>query len=285
MTFHEKHQYFYEKYLRDEMLENERHDFEEKLSSDESFRRSFHHYKHHRKQYLTDLLQNDIIEAKKRWSLNSWLYLLISITGIALATNYYLFKDNEVQTTNQHKNKSWNIFNRIPFLSNRNDVQKAQPAFKHETEHNNNELTTDSIELSENDDLSESSTSIDNNGFANDIMELDSFVITYDKGYFDQRYKTIKSETDSIIVDSMMEILAAKSAGRNTQQSKPFMVYVEFWRSPINFRGYKFNGKKLVVYGILSPYEIYLLRNGDEYILRITHNDIDLIRDNNFHKF
>ena len=80
-------------------------------------------------------------------------------------------------------------------------------------------------------------------------------------------------------------MLTAKSVSRNIQQSKPLIIYVEFWRSPINFKGYKFNGKKLVVYGIDSPFEIYLLRDGDEFILKIPHNEFVLTRDNNFHKF
>ncbi len=285
MTFHEKHQYFYEKYLRNEMPENERHEFEEKLSADESFRHSFHHYKNHRKQYLTDLLIEDKIEAKKRWNLNSWLYLLISITGIVLAVNYYLFKDNENISSGKQKTRSWNIINRIPFLTDRNEPQKNQPVAKNEEVKSPAENETDTTNASESDENVLLDTEDENTGFVNDIMELDSFVIAYEKSYFDLRYKTIKSETDSILVDSMMEILAAKSAGRNAHQSKPLMVYVEFWRSPINFKGYKFNGKKLILYGINFPYEIYLLRDSDEFILRSTHNEFVLTRDNNFHKF
>ena len=282
MAFHEKHQYFYEKYLRNEMSENERHDFEEKLSTDESFRHSFHHYKHHRKQYLTDLLDNDQSEAKKRWNLNSWIYLLISVTGIVLAVNYYLFKDNESKGDNQQHSRSWNIINRIPFLSNRNEPQKSQHNSKHEI----NNLKIDSSEIQnkhEEDDVK--NIADNNNDFANDVMDLDSFFTTYEKSFFEMRYKSIRSETDSIIVDSIVDILAAKSAGRNIQQSKPMTIYVEFWRSPINFKGYKFNGKKLIIYGMPAPYEIYLLREGDEFILRTTHSEFALTRDNNFHKF
>ena len=285
MAFHEKHQYFYEKYLRNEMPEKERHDFEEKLSSDESFRHSFHHYKHHRKEYLTELLDEDSKEAKKRWSLNSWLYLLISTTGIALAINYYFFMGKEPITSNNQGSKSWNIINRIPFLATKNEPLKNQHIIKHEGS-TFTENKTDSMEVSKSiANGNQYDSGDENSDFVNDVMDLDSFVQTFDKTSFELRFKSIKSETDSIIVDSALEALAAKSVSRNLQQSKQIMIYVEFWRSPINFKGYKFNGKKLVVYGILFPYEIYLLREGDEFILRTPHNETILTRDNNFHKF
>ena len=286
MAFHEKHQYFYEKYLRNEMLENERQDFEEKLSTDESFRHSFHHYKSHRKEYLTELIDEDQTEAKRRWRLNSWMYMLISITGIALAVYFYAAKNNEGISSNQKKSSSWNIINQIPFFSNRNEPKKSQPLVKHESDHSSSENLNDSSEISESSNENTQTVSEnENTDFVNDIMDLDSLVSTYDKNTFELKFKSIKSVTDSILVDSLMEILAAKSVGRNSQQQKPLLIYVEFWRSPINFKGYKFNGKKLILYGINFPYEIYLLRDNDDFILRSTHNEFVLTRDNNFHKF
>ena len=287
MISHEKHQYFYEKYLRNEMPDNERRAFEEKLSADDSFNYSFHHYKNHRKQFLKDLLVEDETEAKKRWNLNSWIYLLISITGIVLSINYYLFKDHENESGEMQNTNSWNIFNRIPFLSKRNEPLKQEPhrITKPTPGISAIEDITDSVKNNEPVEGNEEIQGNEQASVANDVMELDSFVVTYEKYYFELRFKAIKSETDSILVDSLTEMLAAKSAGRNAQFSKPVMVYVEFWRSPVNFRGYKFNGKKLVVYGINYPYEIYLLRDGDDIILRNTHNEFVLTRDNNFHKF
>jgi len=287
MISHEKHQYFYEKYLRNEMPDNERLDFEEKLSADESFRRSFEHYKRYRKVYLDKLLVEDKEDAKKKWTLNSWLYLLVSLTGLALAVNYFLFKDDEIHSGRLKPDYSWNIFNKIPFLGHRGEPQKKYAV--HKTAKYYDELKNDEILKDTSTDTETKSgrnySESENSTVANDILELDSFIVTYEKEYFELRFKTIKNQTDSIIADSLVQNLAAKSSARNAQQSKPVMIFVEFWKSPVNFRGYKFNGKKLVLYGIPSPYEIYLLRSEDDFIIRTPKNEFELTRDNNYHKF
>jgi hypothetical protein len=291
MNPHEKHQYFYEKYLRNEMPDHERLAFEEKLSADESFKQSFYHYKNNRKEFLENLIIEDETEAKKRWSLNSWIYLLISLTGIALAINYKVFqREEQPHTISAPAAPYWNIFKRIPFISKRNDSSARM-----ELRDKNAKVASDSPIYStskendtvkDNDETGETDAFIPEEvGVASDVMELDSFIVAYEKRFFELRYKTIRDQTDSILVDSMMDMLAAKSAGRSTLQSKPVMVYVEFWRSPVNFRGYKFNGKKLIVYGIPPPYEIFLLRDGEEVILRSNRNELILTKDNNFHKF
>ena len=287
MSSHEKHQYFYEKYIRNEMTDKERRAFEEKLSADESFRVSFLHYKLNRSEYLEELVTDNKIKQKKSWNLNSMLYLFISITGIALAFNYYIFKENEIPTTHKPENKNWNIYNLIPFLSNRNDnVKHERPKnIRREKDSTKDEILADTTAIDTENNSETTIPESQNEGIANDIMELDSFVVAYEKNFFEHRYKAIKNETDSMIVDSLMDMLAAKSAGRNTQQSKPLMIYVEFWRSPINFRGYKFNGKKLMIYGIPSPYEIFLLKDNEDIILRTNRSEATIIKDNEFHKF
>jgi hypothetical protein len=280
MASHEKHQYFYEKYLRNEMPDNERHQFEEKLSVDESFKRSFYHYKTNRKEFLENLLLEDKVEAEKRWNLNSLVYLMISVTGIVLAINYYAFKDEDIHPYKIKNNTTWNFFKHIPFLTKKPDEPKHSipKIIIHQMDSSKQLIQDESLHIDE-------ETNREEAGIASDVMELDSFVVAYEKNYYELRFKTIKDETDSMIVDSMMQILAAKSAGRNAQLSKPMMVYVEFWKSPVNYKGYKFNGKKLVIYGISSPYEIYLLRDDDDFIFRTTKNEFVLIKDNNFHKF
>jgi hypothetical protein len=51
-------------------------------------------------------------------------------------------------------------------------------------------------------------------------------------------------------------------------------LQVEFWKSPINYRGYRYNGKKLQLFGVQNPSqiqfkliaaELYLLMNGQVY--------------------
>lgn len=270
------------------MPDKERQAFEEKLSADESFRRSFKHYRAHREELLEDLLEEDETEARRRWGLNSWLYLLISLTGIALAVHYYAFKTPEPhKAAAPKKNFSWNIFKRIPFLDQKNELPKTEPA-------HTAALPTDSLAAGQPaGDTSYMAVSEEalvaprgeDFGIASDIMEFDTFMVAFEKNYYELRYRVIRSETDSMITDSLLQMLAAKSVGRNAQLAKPVTVYVEFWRSPVNFRGYKFNGKKLVIYGVPAPYEIYLLQDADGFVLRTTRHEFTLIQDNSFHKF
>ncbi len=228
MISHEKHQYFYEKYLRNEMPDSERQTFEEKLSVDGSFRRSFDHYKKYRKEFLEGLLAEEST-LKKKWTLNSWLYLFISLTGIILAINYYVFKEQEPQVNYYQSVNKWNIFKRIPFLNKRNEAPKheAPVMIKSDTDSALSEIANDSVFNSEVANEEEISGKEDM-GVASDMMELDSFVVAYEKNYFELRFKTIKDQTDSILMDSLMDMLAAKSASRNAQLSKPLLVYVEF---------------------------------------------------------
>jgi hypothetical protein len=52
MTQHDKHQYYFEKYLRGEMPHDEREAFDEKLAADAALRMAFEYYKLNRQQLL-----------------------------------------------------------------------------------------------------------------------------------------------------------------------------------------------------------------------------------------
>lgn len=60
------------------------------------------------------------------------------------------------------------------------------------------------------------------------------------------------------------------------RESPPQFIVVERWLSPVNFRGYKFNRKKLLVYGVNTTAEIHLFHYLEEYYFSIDHNLYDL---------
>jgi hypothetical protein len=62
-------------------------------------------------------------------------------------------------------------------------------------------------------------------------------------------------------------------------------VTVEFWKSPLNSRGYLFNGKKLVLYGIDPPYKIHLLTVQDDLYLHYEKKYYYLEQDGKFHPY
>ena len=62
-------------------------------------------------------------------------------------------------------------------------------------------------------------------------------------------------------------------------------VLVEFWKSPLNSKGYQFNGKKLILYGIDPPYKINLLTAEDDLYLQLNKKYYYLERDSKFHSY
>lgn len=69
---------------------------------------------------------------------------------------------------------------------------------------------------------------------------------------------------------------------RNTDEQK---IAVEFWKSPINYRGYKRSPNKIVIYGVLKFNEaqivynnknVYLIDNNKKYLLKLTDQFLKL---------
>src|SRR6478735_3428497 len=83
MTQHDKHQYYFEKYLRNDMPEDEREVFEQKLAADASLRMAFEYYKLNRQKLLEQLIEEHQLSRRDN-RLNKLIFLLISLTGIVL---------------------------------------------------------------------------------------------------------------------------------------------------------------------------------------------------------
>jgi hypothetical protein len=97
--------------------------------------------------------------------------------------------------------------------------------------------------------------------------------------------KALSIETDSVLSDSAIFVLTQKSILRRfNPKSKP--LFVEFWMSPVNFVGYKYNGRKIILYG-LEPLSMIMFLYSD---LSSSHSMvykqiiIPLISDQQFHK-
>jgi len=75
------------------------------------------------------------------------------------------------------------------------------------------------------------------------------------------RYKIINAQKDSPEDSTLQEITNIKTSKNNT-------VEVEFWQSPIHYKGYKLGKNKLVIYGIDPESEIMLFDLSDYVILQ-----------------
>ncbi|MBX7205358.1 MAG: hypothetical protein K1X81_08020 [Bacteroidia bacterium] len=88
-------------------------------------------------------------------------------------------------------------------------------------------------------------------------------------------------EFDTLLTPSYLANENPEDTSAETAQA----VTVEFWKSPLNSRGYQFNGKKLVLYGIEPPYKIHLLTVQDDLYLHYEKKYYYLELDGKFHPY
>ena len=279
MSHHDKHLYHFEKYLSQEMTDDERLAFDEKLSADPELNQAFVYYKAHRANLLKELIAEHE-ETRKDNRFNKLIFLLISLTGIALAFNFYLYKNKADKPTDVTPPK--NIFVRyIPFLNwdNRNDkIDTVKIAVKKDS------LPTKTVILEE-EPATEAIETIepalkDEERSFTDIFLTDTFITIHEKAYIDQLLVWKQYRVDSASNDSIAIVLPpVKPKGKTTQ------LFVEFWQSPVGYKGYLFTGKKLIVYGIESPFDIYIFKENNETRAKLPSGNLNLIPKSNFQAF
>lgn len=275
---HEIHQYYFEKYLRNEMSIKDKLTFEEKLSVNSQIRSSFEHYKLNRQEYLSDYAVKQQRSASNR-KLNSWIYLLISTLGILLSINFYMDNQDLKQQRMTSSGESVPFYKRIPFF------------FGWRSEHKKSETDTSRLVIP----LDSSSAFVDssqvlpesnNLAFDQDELLCDTNYRIFDKTIFDAQYASLLTGNDSLSNDSVLELMTIGTLTGETGETKSATLQVQFWRSPIDYSGYKFSGKRLIIYGFTPPFKLTLLKiNSDIAIRHEEGNLYTLINDNNFHRF
>lgn len=65
----------------------------------------------------------------------------------------------------------------------------------------------------------------------------------------------------------------------------PASIETEFWQSPVNFKGYKFNRKKLVLYGIKNEADVAIVNYMQNYYLRIDDDVYTIFETNSYSSF
>jgi hypothetical protein len=301
---HDKHTYYFEKYLRKEMSREEKEAFEIKLNNDIDFKSNFTEYalNHDKiiKAELAEYYDKEIIPDKPKNY--AWVWVLFSVLGLVLIIDYYANqKYNEEQKANQTYKEAFVSRFKSAFLDPFNKI-----TFKDKNKNINNQQTT--ISTDENggniDDNFADSTKIvqidsglieekiiqqyqqlmnDKNSLSNkDIFLYDSLMSVIELEKFKEKYKLIKYSTDSILNDSIVSKLAFQSLLKQNGNIKP--LFVEFWQSLIGFSGYQFTGKKLVIYGIQKPYDVFILKQNTNYILHTKWGEAALEPDNLLHK-
>lgn len=296
----EKYQYFFEKYIRQVLKPEDKEAFEKRLMEDPEFALEFERYKNNRDIILKrelDEYEQPIIstEAPKNWG---WVYLIISILGFVLVLDYYI--NTNYDNALAEKRKSFlnkiNIFKSEPepeqSLTPSNQKENTEKSIKEIHSLPEDSLFLDSNELyaraeQELDEQLNSGTQSepDQMPIQQEQMLADSLFQTYSLQTWDAKLKALSIETDSVLGDSAIFVLTQKSILRKTAaKAKP--LFVEYWLSPVNFMGYRYNGRKLIIYG-LEPDDFIMFLYSD---LSSSHSMvykqiiIPLISDSQFHK-
>lgn len=259
------------------MSYHERMAFDEKLSEDASLKEAFSFYKDHRMAMLQDLIEEHRL-TRRDTRFNKLIFLLISLTGIALTVNYYyLHKENTnappAPVEQKHRKP---FYTYIPFVNWEKRAEKT-------------EIKKDSLkkapvvapvaEAKETAMVILEPSAMDEERSENDVFLTDSFVLIHDKAYIQMLLSAKKANMDTALADSVITIPKAKNKDKNNQ------LFVEFWQSPVQYRGYRFNGKKLILYGIEHPYEIYVYKDDNVIYLLHPFGQTPLIQQPNFHLF
>ncbi len=267
MSQHDKHQYYFEKYLRNEMPEAERSAFDEKLAEDAALRMAFEYYRLNRDTLLAELIKEHKLTRRDN-RLNKLIFLLISLTGIALTFNYFVYRQPTTGNTNPQPAKS-NIFVRyVPFLNRepKSNRPVATPVAVHRTTVNKDTITN-----------LEPSTDRDER-LRSDLYQRDTFVTVMDKAGANA-WLTFWHQTDSLGADS-----PATRPVFSKSNKAPIML-VEYWESPFGYKGYFLQKNTLVLYGIRQP-KIIVYKEQHELFLMLPEKGRILITEQpNFTSF
>lgn len=302
---HDKHTYYFEKYLRKEMSREEKEAFEIKLNNDIDFKSNFNEYalNHDKiiKAELAEYYDKEIIPDKPKNY--AWVWVLFSVLGLVLIIDYYANqKYNEEKKANQTYKEAFVSRFKSAFVEPFKKI-----TFKNKSKDTNYQQTTISANENGGDVYDENTDSAnialidsnlieekiiqqfqhlmnDKNEFSDnkDIFLNDSLMSVIELEKFKEKYRLIKSSTDSILDDSIVTKLAFQSLVKQNGNMKP--IFVEFWQSLIGFSGYQFTGKKLIIYGIQKPYDVFILKQNTNYILHTKWGEAALEPDNLLHK-
>jgi len=303
---HDKHQYFFEKYLRGDMPAEEKQAFEMRLQTDKSLYNAFEYYKQNREEILKEELKEynePILNAPKKPEKWGWLYLIISIFGLVLVVDYFIaisYNPSKNRTKRKALIERINVFKSEPKAQvvKLNELKKEQgeEILKIKTDEETYEAELDELQH-EKDSTTMLLDNIDkqfesylkvtsNNQMEGDYLLFDSIFTVVDEVKLKNRINTLNQNTDSLLADSVIYFLSLKAILRRPDKDTK-LVFAEFWHSPVNFKGYRFSGKKIQIYGVPFSTLFYFTYNttDDKYYLHNGTQRYEIVKDNFFHKF
>jgi Skp family chaperone for outer membrane proteins len=279
-----------EKYLMNMLTGAELQHFLDKLDSSERFREEVSFYnliiegvKHAEDKRLTDKITTFINYRRPTipFALKMIItFLLVTAGGITIW--YY--------TGNKSDTLAYKNFSRY-FL--RNDNSK-KPEVKTENAKKNNESNSGNIrsaltekkksvnEVSLN-DISDSSTN-----YTNEVIEVRKDVMLLSQEIpaieISSEEKKNASDETSVAERTSEKLNPLGGLPDEKKEDKKFYV-VEYWVSPVNYKGYKLQDKKLILFGIDEPDAVKLYSKGEKLWMNYGGNFYPLQQTENYESF
>ncbi len=205
---------------------------------------------------------------------NRYLYFAIGVViGISIGASVVWWMQNydfKIWFTFSGKNDSKTEYaeNLSNTSNNDNDKQTSVSAKTEKNKKNiNSAIQSDSITNSKYTDNKNNDSTASSSNYNEDNQDI---VIAKDELLFSRNMKIegfVQNNGKENNLDSLLINDKTKNANSN-------IIKVEFWRSPINYKGYKFINNKLILFGIY---------NYDEAILEYHSNKIYLFYQNTYY--
>ncbi len=288
---HDKHQYFFEKFLRNEMKPEEANLFKERLDKDISFKEDFEFYFRNRESIIQEeLAEYDepelLIKKPERWG---WLYAVLSVLCIVLIVDYFLNVRYAAQLSSEKPRtpliERINIFkSKKPTIANPSSATQA-PIKELEKQIGDTLSGLGSASAARGEGNYRGLLKDDQDAIPGDFFVSDSLFGVIEKEDIDVKLGKLRIQTDSLFSDSVLEVLAIKEILKAEPALKRQLL-IEYWDSELHFRGYIFDGKKLLLYDMDKLPGLVLTYDGRNkvYHLYVNFREYHLFNDGNLHK-
>lgn len=116
-----------------------------------------------------------------------------------------------------------------------------------------------------------------------DTSQSENIVVKKDKLIFSKTIK-LKIKDESTANSTKKDSLISEISGMTKEEEKTDF-YLEFWESPINYKGYKMANKKIILFGVEDSENVHLFQMDKKIYLKINEAVYHLEETYNFEPF